>query len=352
MPLLQTNYFPPPYLRNGHTQTLWAALFRRSSILACQQVRLTTPDNDFIDLDIMRAEPEEGEAAKLYVKPPSKSWPAASSNSPPAKNNVCKRAVVLSHGLEGNTKRPYMLGMAHALLQNGWDVVARHFRGCSGELARQPNNYHMGETNDLHTVVQYCVSLGYSTLALIGFSMGGSQTLKYLAETPKRLPPQVKGGVGISVPCDLVGSAQRLSSPACALYMAYFMRTMLPKVRMQAAKHADFPSIKNLSQVRTFNEFDERFTAPLNGFASALDYWTRAGCGQFLPGLQVPTLLLNAADDPFMTPSCHPIELARQSDLLTLELCPHGGHVGFVLPGQPSYYSELRALSWLREQFG
>lgn len=322
MPIVESPYTAPFWLRNGHTQTMWPVLFRKIDILPAQRVRLATPDDDFIDVDIMRA-----------------------ATSP------VRRAVILSHGLEGNTRRKYMQGMAKILLRNGWDVVARHLRGCSEEMNRQPGQYHMGATEDVHTVVQYCVAQGYDTLALAGFSMGGSQTLKYLGEAPQRVPPQVQAAVAISVPCDLVGASRKLASPACAVYMIYFMRTMHKKMRIKAAMHKDFPSIDNLERIRTFDVFDEHFTAPINGFRSAMDYWTQSGCGQFLQNIRIPALLLNAADDPFMTPSCFPWDVARRSPWLTLEVPAHGGHVGFVTT-TPAYWSELRAAAYLHDIFG
>lgn len=324
MPITEADYDPPRWLRNGHVQTMWPVLFRKLEPLPAQRVRLDTPDGDFVDLDILRAERPSSQA---------------------------RRAVILSHGLEGNMRRKYMQGMARALLRAGWDVIGRHLRSCSEEMNRLPGMYHMGETEDLHMVSVYAEAQGYDTLVLVGFSMGGSQTLKYLGEAPDRVPAAVKGGVGISVPCDLVGASRKLSSPACAVYMGYFMRTMHRKMRIKAAMHPNFPSVRGLSRVFTFDEFDERFTAPVNGFASALDYWQRCSCHQFLPGITVPVFLVNAADDPFMTPSCFPEEWARSSDRFTLEIPRHGGHVGFV--GKESeYWSETRVVHWLRANFG
>lgn len=322
MPVFESPYAPPRWLRHGHVQTMWPVLFRKVPPLSAARVRLDTCDGDFVDIEWLRAGPQRGG----------------------------RRAVVLSHGLEGNTGRKYMRGMASCLVNEGWDVVGRNLRGCSDELPRTMGGYHMGETNDLHTVTQWCVDQGYETLVLVGFSMGGSQTLKYIGEMPQRVPREVRAGVGISVPCDLVGASLRLSQWECAVYMAYFMRTMHGKMRRMAAVFPDFPSIRRLACIRTFDVFDERFTAPINGFTSALDYWTRCSCGQFLPNIAVPVLLLNAVDDPFMTPSCYPRAEAVRNPLLTLELCRYGGHVGFVAPG-PRYYSEARVVRWLEERF-
>lgn len=319
MPILKSSYIPRWWLRHGHVQTLWPVLFRDIPVLPATRVRVPTPDNDALDVDVMRA--------------------ALPEDAP-------RRAVVLTHGLEGNARRKYMQGMARVLLADGWDVLARHLRGCGGTLPRTPAKYHMGETDDLHTVTQWAVAQGYGVIALAGFSMGGSQTLKYLGENPQRVPQQVKAAACVSVPCDLPGASHKLAGASCAVYMAYFMRTMHRRMRLYAATFPDFPSVEGLWRVRTFDAFDGRFTAPLNGYASALDYWTRASCGQFLHGIGVPTFLLNAADDPFMTPSCHPYDAARDNPQLFLEVAEHGGHVGFVQEG--AYYSELRVAEFLR----
>lgn len=320
MPMPNADYSPPLWMCNGHIQTMWPVLFRNVELLPATRVRLKTPDNDFVDVDVMRSPASTG-----------------------------RRVVVLSHGLEGNVRRKYMQGMARSIVNVGWDVVGRHMRGCSGELQRAPGKYHMGETEDIHLVIQYCLEQGWTDIVLAGFSMGGSQTLKYLGENPQRVPTAVKAGIGISVPCDLVGASLRLSSPSCAIYMQYFMRTMKKKTRAKAAMHPHFPSLEGLEKIRTFDVFDERFTAPLNGFSSAHDYWTKCACLPVLPQIAVPVLLINAADDPFMTPSCHPVNLAQNSKSFTFLMPKHGGHVGFVTSG-PQYWSEAKVAQYLRSQ--
>lgn len=324
MPILPSSYSPPLWLRNGHVNTLWPALFRKIEPLPAERVRLEMPDGDFVDVDILRSSMRRGSAG-----------------------GKADKVAILSHGLEGNTRRAYMQGMARALLAAGWDVVGRNMRGCSGELARFPNKYYMGETGDLHDIALYCMAQGWKTVVMGGFSMGGAQTLKYLGEDPGKVPPAVKAGFGISVPCDLVGASRRLSSPQCAIYMKYFMRTMLPRMRAMAAKHKNFPSLEGLEHIRTFNEFDARFTAPINGFSSALDYWTRCACLPHVENIAVPTLLVNAGDDPFLTPSCTPHEQARRSQHLFLEAPRHGGHVGFA-GGGPRYWTESRVVDFLQ----
>ena len=322
MPLIEpSSYHPPFLLRSGNLLTLWGSKLRRFSLQwepFFTRIRLETPDGDFIDVD------------KLPSLPGTQS----------------DRLVILSHGLEGNSRRKYMRGMAEAFRQAGWDVLARNFRGCSGEENRTEKLYHSGETDDLHCTVLYAASCGYTRIVLVGFSMGGCQTLKYLGENPARVPAAVIGGIGISVPCDLEGSAERLALPSRKLYMEYFLRTLRQKIRAKASRFPDSFDPTMLSKIHTFNEFDELYTAPLYGFASARDYWRRASCAPVLAGIKVPSLIVNAADDPFLSSGCFPRSLAMQSRLLTLEIPVHGGHVGFVSSNPQCYWSESRAVEF------
>ncbi len=325
MPFItSSNYSPPRYLRNGHLLTLWASQQRRLCLPwepYFRTQRLDTDDGDFFDVDILPASP--------YAR--------------------AVGAAILSHGLEGNSRRPYMRGMAEAFRKSGWDVLARNFRGCSGEPNRTLKMYHGGETEDLHRTVCWAAEQGYGKLVLAGFSMGGNQTFKYLGENPSRIPGQVCAAVGISVPCDLEGSAEMLHRPSRMLYMAYFMSSLRGKIREKHARFPDVVSVSGLNKMFTFESFDNAYTAPLHGFVDARDYWRRSSCLPVLGNIRVPAYLLNAADDPFLSASCFPVELARKSRLFTLEMPHHGGHVGFVTSDTGRYWSETRAADFVRE---
>jgi predicted alpha/beta-fold hydrolase len=236
--------------------------------------------------------------------------------------------------------------MAAALIAAGWDVLAWNFRGCGGEANRLPRFYHSGETGDLSAVIEHAGAT-YSHIALIGFSLGGNMTLKYLGEG--RVHPSVVAGVGISVPVDLAASSRALDRQwANRVYLRRFMKSLVTKVRAKAARFPEQFDIDGAGAIRTFAQFDGRYTAPLHGFRDAEDYWARSSARQFLSRITVPTLLLNALNDPFLAPECFPYEEARTNPALFLETPDSGGHVGFLdLVHGLQPWSERRVVEFL-----
>jgi len=321
LPLIQsTDYRPPGLLRWGHANTMYPTLFRKVHGLSHTRERIDTPDGDFIDVDWSR--------------------PGA---------DRAQRVAVLIHGLEGDSRRSYMLGMTRALNRRGWDVCAMNMRGCSGEPNRRLYAYHSGKTDDLDAVVRRLVDVhGYAAIALVGFSLGGNQVLKYLGESGADLDPRVRAGFAASVLVDLGSGSRNLARASNSLYMAYFMRMLRRKVREKKLCYPDEIDERGLAWVRTFAQFDGRYTAPWHGFESAEDYWERASCKHWLRDIRVPTYLLNAADDPFMTPESYPLAAADDNPEFSLEIPHWGGHVGFVdLNDAGEYYSEQRAGAFL-----
>ncbi|MDX1530931.1 MAG: alpha/beta fold hydrolase [Rhodothermales bacterium] len=316
MPLLSSTYTPPRGFSNAHLQTVWAGRLRRVDGVAYERERIGTPDGDFLDLDWVRG----GHG----------------------------RCAVVTHGLEGSAARPYVRGMARALSRRGWDVCAWNLRGCSGEPNRHLPMYHSGATYDLDTVVQHALGR-YDRLALVGFSLGGNLTLKFLGE--RAVDPRVERAVALSVPVDLAASSGALARWTNGVYMLYFLRSLRRKVQQKAARFPDEVETDGLWRIRSFRQFDDRYTAPMHGFDDAADYWARSSSRPFLSEVRTPTLLINAADDPFLAPTCYPEPEARASAAFHLEQPAHGGHVGFVtFGGSGDYWSERRAAAFLAGQ--
>lgn len=319
MPIIQSLFHPPILLANGHVQTILPELLRRRCRVDFKGERLELEDGDFLDLD----------------------WIRGGSN----------RLAILTHGLEGDTEAAYIRGMAESLSGAGWDILAWNFRGCGKEPNRLARFYHSGETGDIATVVRHAAG-GYERVALIGFSLGGNVTLKYLGEAPP--PPPVAVAAAISTPVDLASSARALDGRRSnRIYLHRFLQTLIAKVEAKALRFPNELAAGGARAIRSLQEFDNRYTAPLHGFRDAADYWARASARPFLSRITVPTLLLNACDDPFLTPESLPFEDANASPFLFLETPAHGGHVGFLdfARGiQP--WSERRVVQFLDEAFG
>ena len=303
----------------GHVNTMYASKLRKYPFLDYTRERIRTPDNDFLDID----------------------WSRVGSS----------RVAVISHGLEGNSRRRYTTGAALALNKAGWDTVNLNFRYCSGVPNLRPRFYHSGTTDDLHTVLTHALSTGlYEQAGLVGFSMGGNQTLKYLGEDTSLVPREVTCAAVFSVPCELESSSKVMSGLSNRIYMKYFMRTLLPKVREKAQRFPELGlDLEGIEKVVTFPVFDDRYTSILHGFADARDYYRRCSSLQFLCNIQVPTLLVNAQDDPFLSDDCYPREAAADNPNLFLETPRHGGHVGFVPRHGQEYWSETRLRDFFSE---
>ncbi|TGE25681.1 alpha/beta fold hydrolase [Hymenobacter aquaticus] len=321
MPLVShSRYQPPFYMFNGHIQTIVPSLWRSVPDVAYQRERVETPDGDFLDLDWSRQTDKASDTLGI-----------------------------VSHGLEGDAGRPYVRGMVRALKRAGLDALAWNYRSCSGEMNRLVRSYHLGDTDDLDFVVRHALATGrYRRVFLTGFSAGGNVTLKYLGENPARLPKEVARAAVFSVPTDLKSSSYQISKPENRIYLARFLKSLRAKMRQKAELLPGQIDITDLELLLNFPQFDDRFTAPMHGFKSADDYYEQSSSGKYLANITIPTLLVNAENDPFLAPSCFPRGIAAASEFVFLETPPEGGHVGFA-EGTPDgeYYSERRAVEFL-----
>ncbi len=313
-------FAPAWWLRNAHLQTLWAGLVRRAPQPALRRERLELPDGDFVDLD----------------------WTSGPDGP----------VVIILHGLQGSSDSNYARGLLRSLHQQGWRAVLMHFRGCSGEPNRLPRFYHAGDTGDLNTLIHVLRAREPRTaLAAVGFSLGGNVLLKYLGQHADTAP--LACAVAVSAPFDLHAAARRLECGFSRVYQHGLLRSLRLALRKKF-KHMDAPvNLHGFDEINTIREYDDRITAPLHGFSGVDDYYTQSSCRQFLSRIRTPTLILHAADDPFMTSAAIPAQ-AELSRHVTLELSERGGHVGFVCgaaPWKTRYWLEQRIPDYLENTF-
>jgi uncharacterized protein len=319
MPLIEASSFPgPPFWQvGGHLQTMIPGLFRRVKGIDYQRERIETPDGDFLDLDWIR---------------PGKS----------------RRLVIITHGLEGNSGASFVRGTAKLFSQSGWDAQAWNCRSCSGEMNRQFRMYHHGDTEDISTVIHHALAEGrYDSIVLVGFSMGANISLKYLGTQRRKVPEQLQAAAVFSAPCDIRAGADVLDRWDNALYKYRFLHSLYKKMKQKAAQYPDKIDLEKFKEVRRWRDFDEYFSAPISGYASAKDFHQQASAINFLAGIQVPTLLVSAKNDPILTPKCFPIEIARKHPHFYFELTNAGGHCGFQeSKGDEFSWAEKRALEF------
>lgn len=315
------NQFKPAWwLPNSHLQTMWPALCRSNvKDISLERERMELPDGDFIDLD----------------------WINRNKNGP---------LVLILHGLEGSIESHYAKGMLLKISQQGWRGVFMNFRGCSGETNRLPRGYHSGETGDVSFVINSILKREPKLeLAAIGYSLGGNVLLKWLGQTREENP--LKAAIAISVPFELDKAAKRIRHGFSKFYQWYFIKCLRERLSRKF-QECDVPVDKTwIYKVRTMYDFDNKITAPLHGFSGADEYYTTSSSRQYLHSIAVPTLILHAKDDPFMSEDVIP-ESHELSPQIRLEVSEFGGHVGFVsgkYPWRPEYWLEERVPEFLRE---
>ncbi len=312
-----SDFRAPWWLKSTHLQTVFGTLFRRRPAIGLRRERVELADGDFLDLD----------------------W------TPGAGGPV----VLLLHGLEGSSDSPYARGMLETIHARGWRGVVMHFRGCSGVPNRLPRSYHSGDTGDVSEIVRRLKARDdVSTVAVVGYSLGGNVLLKWLGEQGPSAP--IVAAVAVSVPYTLSLAADRLAMGLSRIYQRRLIVDLLAKLRHKFARGDSPVDLELAGGSRNFWEFDDRVTAPLHGFEDVHDYYTRSSSRQYLTGIRIPTLMLHAEDDPFMTPEVLPSQEELSPDI-QLEVSTTGGHVGFVhgeLPWRPRYWLEERIPDFLQ----
>jgi predicted alpha/beta-fold hydrolase len=313
-------YRAPRWLPGGHVQTIYAYVrARRGPVPLYSRRRWETPDGDFIDVDRI----------------------AGPADAP---------LVVLFHGLEGNSGSHYVRALSAHVVEAGWRLAIPHFRGCSGEPNRLARAYHSGDSAEIGWMLgQFAAEAQGTPLAAIGISLGGNALLKFLGEAGQQAQGMLRCAVAVSAPLDLMAAGEALGRGFNRVYARVFLATLKKK---GAGKVARFPGLIDAEKVRracTLREFDDAFTAPLHGFRNTDDYWRRSSSKPWLPYVRVPSLLLNARNDPFLPQAALP-GVDEVSDCVELEFPEEGGHVGFTsgpFPGGFDWFGE-RIMSFIR----
>ena len=316
---------PPLTLKNRHLQTLYAPIFRKPATPKIEIEHFNLADGDFVE-------------AYWYKNKPIDNRPI----------------VTLFHGLAGSFYSHYIQGIMIALDKKGFASVLMHFRGCSGKPNRLPRSYHSGDTVDAKAWIDYLtVKYKDSDLHAVGYSIGGNMLLKLLGEEKNRTP--LKSAVSVSAPLDLDITAKRINQGFSKRYQRHLLEP-LKKTLLEKFNRYDMEKILNRSRdeiknIKTIEEFDEFYTAPINGFGTAENYYKRCSAKQFLKDIKIPTLIIHALDDPFMTPKILPKE-EELSKHITMSISEHGGHVGFVNGTllKPKYWLEEHIVEYLLKQ--
>jgi predicted alpha/beta-fold hydrolase len=329
--MINQTYFPPWWLSNPHLQTLYPTFLRPKPKLQgyYQRERLDTEDNDFIDID----------------------WCDKDSDRP---------LIILLHGLTGSSNSTYITGLQNAFYKSGWKSVVLNFRGCSGELNNLARGYHSGDTGDINFVYQTLRQREPKTpIAVVGFSLGGNVLLKWLGEQGNQI--SLVAAVAVSVPLQLDICANKLDQGFSKLYRKHLISNLIIYMENkqqhleskglydEALKISELGSLKG---IKSFWAYDDRVVAKLHNFKDVHEYYKLSSSRQFLKSIQIPTIIIQAEDDPFMTKEVLP-DQSELSPSVELLLTKYGGHVGFITANnifKPEYWLESYIPEFLRQQ--
>lgn len=304
---------PSLFCQNGHLQTVVSSLLKRATVTGVEERRIDTPDGDFLEWD----------------------WFDAGTETP---------IVVLLHGLEGSSKRYYVIESIKKLVRNGFSTAALNFRSCGPHMNKTARFYHSGETGDIRLFVSYLQEQYPGRLIFaVGYSLGANVLLKLLGERGKQTP--IQSAVAVSAPYDLHRCSETLDKGFNNVYQQYFLRSLKRKITI---KHQSTPSIP-LYHGYSLAEFDDKITAPLHGFKGVDDYYTRASCKQYIPEIQRPTLIIHSRKDPICPISAVPRKEITGNCNLKAVITTEGGHIGYF--GKPSDYLGRLITSFLMNQY-
>lgn len=336
--IAEETYSAPFWLPNGHLQTIYPAAFASSPKVQYRRERWELDDGDFMDVDWLGIDSHGMDSSDRKIK---------ASAQPQAP------VVVLFHGLEGNSHSHYALALMSALQAKGWRGVVIHFRGCSGENNRLPRAYFAGDSADIEMALNRVKhTVPKAPIYAVGVSLGGNALLKWLGESGEKAKEIVQSAAAVSAPTDLAACGQALD---IGLNRIFYVPRFLPSMRTKALEKARlFPGLLDIEKVNnaaTIREFDTYVTAKLHGFKDADDYWAKNAAKPWLPHIKIPTLVLNAKNDPFIPSESLPNQ-SSVSTSVTLEITEEGGHVGFLdsqFSGHNDWLSE-HLLNYFQQQ--
>ncbi len=317
------SYTAPWWLLGGHAQTIWPALVSRhfsGAMPHYQRERWETPDGDFIDVDIQRA------------------------------NDADARWLVMFHGLEGSSRSQYAEGFAREAAAAGLHFAVPHFRGCSGELNRAPRAYHSGDFEEIGWILARLRARSTTPLLVAGISLGGNALLRWAEEAGHSAALTAQAVAAVCSPIDLAAGGHAIGRGFSRLtYTRMFLASMRPRALAKLGQHPGLFDRDRLLAARDLYEFDNLFTAPLHGFASTEDYWARASAKPHLHTIRIPALVVNARNDPFVPAASLP-SAAEVGSHVTLWQPEHGGHVGFASGRWPGHVQAMPSavLAWLK----
>ena len=305
-----------PFLhKNKHFSTIYAAKFKRFSAPKYTRHKLELQDGDFLNID----------------------YKIQSQN----------KAVILCHGLEGNSQRTYINSCASYFLKEDFSVFAWNNRSCGGEMNRLPQLYHHASIMDLDAVIQFAISKDIQEVYLIGYSMGGAQVLNYFGRIPE-IDARIRAGVSISVPIEVKSSAESLKKGFNQLYMKNFVIDLTKKLKLKSKQFPDLMDWKKIKNITDFDYLDDNFTAPMHGFSDKDDYYYKVSPARSLAKINNPVLVINSLDDPFLGEGCFPVKLAEKNLFIHLETPIYGGHCAYPMKNSVYSYAEIRAFEFFK----
>lgn len=304
----------PAWCINSHVHTIARSFFGDTDPPYQERVEIPTPDDDFLELDIIRRQQD-------------------------------RPVIALFHGLEGSTDRYYMVELAKALDESGLSVVAVNFRSCGSRMNRRPRFYHSGETQDYQTVFRWIRNeFPEQRIGAVGFSLGANALLKSLGEEGSE--HLLDTAVAVSVPYDLRLGSINLSGGFNRVYDYRFLRTLKKKLELKREQFPELPKFNG----STLYEFDNQVTSVIHGFKNADDYYTRCSSRKFVSSIQKPTLLIHSREDPLCPIAGMPLGEIKENEHLQYIITDEGGHVGFW--SKPEGWLNFIILSYLKEELG